>query len=56
MASAFDCRFMVEESPFCVEGARFIGIVFYLTIVEYKLTIKKLKTVDVKCLKILRKR
>ena len=55
MASAFDCRFVVEESPFWVGGAKFINVVFYLIIVKYKLAIKKLETVDVKCLKILRK-
>jgi hypothetical protein len=38
------------------DGARFITAVFYLIIVKYKLAIKKLETVDVKCLKILRKR
>ena len=56
MASAFDYRFVVEESPFWVGGAKFINVFFYLIIVEYKLVIKKLETVNVKCLKILRKR
>lgn len=45
-----------RESPLLGRGAKFINVVFYLIIVEYKLAIKKLETVDVKCLKILRKR
>jgi hypothetical protein len=36
-------------------GARFINVVFYLIIVKYKLAIKKLEKVAVKCLKRLRK-
>jgi hypothetical protein len=55
MASAFDYRFVVEESPFWVGGAKFINIIFYLVTIKYKLVIKKLETVNVKCLKMLKK-
>ena len=37
-------------------GTRFINAVFYLMIVKYESINKKLEKVDVKCLKILRKR
>jgi hypothetical protein len=36
-------------------GAKFINTVFYLITVKYKLVTEKLETVNVKCLKMLRK-
>ena len=36
-------------------GTRFINVVFYLVVVKYESINKKLETVNVKCLKILRK-
>jgi len=36
-------------------GTRFINVVFYLMFVKYESINEKLETVDVKCLKMLRK-
>jgi hypothetical protein len=55
IASALGPRFLVVECAPEKNGARFINIVFYLIIIKYKSINEKLETVDVKCLKMLRK-
>ena len=55
IASALSPRFLVVECAPEKNGAKFINIVFYLITVKYKLVIEKLETVNVKCLKMLKK-
>ncbi len=55
IASALSPRFLVVKCASEENGAKFINIVFYLITVKYKLVTEKLETVNVKCLKMLRK-